>query len=75
MIDKIIDVLMDGKYHTVYDLVEKTNIPMRNIGMMLMALHEGDFVTFCRGYASRVKLDIRVQKFWRKIKWIERTGA
>jgi len=70
-LDEIIEALTDGKFHTIYDLVEKTKIPQKKMGMLLKFLLDYDFITVCSGYCFRVKLNPIVQNFWEKIKRLE----
>jgi len=72
-LDKIIDCLADNKYHTVYELVEKTGLSSRLVGMISNMLLNYGFAMRAGGYAFRIKLTPSLQKFWSKIKWIERS--
>ncbi len=58
----ILELLMDGKWHSVAELLKQTGLPSDKIRTTLEFLKEYDFVVF-DGNGKRVKLEHRAREF------------
>lgn len=71
-IDNFMDLLEDGKYHTIYELIGKSNLPRGKFQSLLMFLREYNFIMFGPAYRRIVKMNPLMHEFWQKIKQIEK---
>jgi hypothetical protein len=81
ILDALLDFLGDGNWHTLNEISTHEpllHLTMSQLAMILNLLSEYDFIESEDYFPDGIieaKINPKVAKFWRKIKWIERTGV